>query len=260
MWRLIVPEVQGIHRVRSLCGRAAVRLDRDRAASAAVRSHSGLVPVLETGRRQPRLPGERLHQLDDVVVRHRQQDVLGLQIGVDDIPVVEPHGAPQDAAENGQHTLHVQRKALAYSLVTLVDQFEELGAQDLEDHARVQPIRALVDERVDHGCEIPQILWLHGLVDILQQVRLLLDVLRQNRRRHCSADLNGDKIGVLGVRPILVMHQPNGGILAFAQLMDRRVPILTELVALLDVAVTTDPIILPRLAALVVVVVGDMNS
>ena len=80
----------------------------------------------------------------DLVIAEADVDVLGLEVGVDDLAHAV-HVIKADQALLGQ--LAYERERDAFVLVALND-LQEVDAEDLEDHDEVLAVRAVVDKRI----------------------------------------------------------------------------------------------------------------
>lgn len=160
--------------------------------------------------------------LDDLLdVANLDEDVLGLEVGVDDAALaVQVVQAEQDLLGN---LLHEGDGDAA--VVPALDQAQQVLAQHLEDHADVGAVGALVLEGVEEGDDVlaPGVVGL-GLDDLAEQLDLVDGGLGVVCRR--AHDLERDVL-LGGVVP----RQPDGAEVAPAQLAHHRVLAVLELLA-----------------------------
>jgi len=149
--------------------------------------------------------------LDDLLdVADLDQDVLGLEVGVDDAALAV------QVVQAEQHLLGdlLDQRHGDAAVVPALDQAQQVLTQHLEDHADVDAIGALVLERVEQADDVlaAGVVGV-GLDDALEQLDLVdgsLGVVGGG-----AHDLEGDVLAGDGVA-----RQPDGGEVAPAQLAD----------------------------------------
>ena len=163
--------------------------------------------------------------LDDLFdVANFYQDVLGLQVGVDDAALAV------EVVEAEQHLLCdlLDERHGDAPVVPSLDQAQQVLAEDLEDHADVDAVGALVVERVEQADDVGAAgVGLLRIDDLLQQLDLVqggLGVVGGG-----AHDLEGDVLAI-GV----VAGQPDGREVAPAQLAHNGVAAVLVLLADLD--------------------------
>ena len=163
-----------------------------------------------------------LYDLFDVA--NLDENILGLQIGVDDAALAV------EVVEAEQHLLCdlLDERHGDAPVVPSLDQAQQVLAEDLEDHADVDAVGALVVERVEQADDVLAAgVGLLGVDDLLQQLDLVeggLGVVGGG-----AHDLEGDVLAI-GV----VAGQPDGREVAPAQLAHNGVAAVLVLLADLD--------------------------
>mmetsp|Transcript_51635 Transcript_51635/g.159118 ORF Transcript_51635/g.159118 Transcript_51635/m.159118 type:complete len:645 (-) Transcript_51635:31-1965(-) len=166
---------------------------------------------------------EALRLARDLGVGGGDEDVLGLQIGVQDIGRLEVRQRLEHRDGDLLDQLQLLLRAAAAALgLELLDDAEHVGAEQRHRHAQVVAVAAARLEAVDEAGDGGRTL--KALAHVGEQVALVLGAARDV----CAAlgDLDGDE-GAVEVGALAVEGEPHGAELAPAELGD-------ELVAVVD--------------------------